>query len=258
MNGFEMHGIGHLSPSSLNAYATEPALWVMERLLGKRAPVGCAAHRGTAAEHGVSLHLFSRATLDAGLSVSECQQAALKEYDKLTALNGDAKRADERDAVPGLVATGIEALAPYGIPTPPPSGQHQHKVEVRLEGVPVPVLGFQDFVYDQHGMVVDLKTSLKLASAINAAHARQGAIYVAGTNREMRFTYCTPKKHATYKLEDVADHLAALTQIAVRLERFLRLSRDPLELAGLVVPNYDHFYWNSDLARSNGRATFGF
>lgn len=258
MNGFEMHGIGHLSPSSLNLYASAPALWVMERLLGKRAPVGCAAHRGTAAEHGVSLHLFSRATLDAGLSVSECQQAALKEYDKLSALSGDPKRADEREALPGLVEKGIEALAPYGIPSAPPSGQHQHKVEIRLEGVPVPVIGFKDFVYDQHGITVDLKTQLRLASEINPAHARQGAVYVAGTNHEMRFTYVTPKKHATYKLEDVADHLAALTQIAVRLERFLRLSRDKQELAGLVVPDYQSFYYNEPTARANARAVFGF
>ncbi len=37
-NAFERHGIDHLSPSSLNLWAAEPALWVMERLLGRKSP----------------------------------------------------------------------------------------------------------------------------------------------------------------------------------------------------------------------------
>ena len=32
-NGFRRHGIEHLSASSLNLWATEPALWAMERLM---------------------------------------------------------------------------------------------------------------------------------------------------------------------------------------------------------------------------------
>lgn len=31
-NGFEKHGIAHLSASSLNLWAAEPAVWAMERL----------------------------------------------------------------------------------------------------------------------------------------------------------------------------------------------------------------------------------
>jgi hypothetical protein len=51
MNGFALHGLDHLSATSLNLYAAAPALWVVEKLLRRRAPVGCAAHRGTAVEH---------------------------------------------------------------------------------------------------------------------------------------------------------------------------------------------------------------
>jgi hypothetical protein len=35
-SSFERHGIDPLSASSLNLWAAEPALWVMERLLGRR------------------------------------------------------------------------------------------------------------------------------------------------------------------------------------------------------------------------------
>ena len=50
--GLALHGIAHLSPSSINAYVAQPAAWLMERLLQRRAPVGSAAHRGTAVEAG--------------------------------------------------------------------------------------------------------------------------------------------------------------------------------------------------------------
>ena len=54
MNPFETHGIKHLSASSLNTWAAEPALWVLQKLAGKQTPAGFAAHRGTAAETGIS------------------------------------------------------------------------------------------------------------------------------------------------------------------------------------------------------------
>ena len=59
MSGLQQHGIEHLSPSSLNLFAAEPALWVMERLLGHRSSPGCAAHRGTAAEAGIEIGLIN-------------------------------------------------------------------------------------------------------------------------------------------------------------------------------------------------------
>ncbi len=253
MNGLAMHGIDHLSATSLNLWATQPALWAMERLLGRRAPVGCAAHRGTAAEHGVALGLF-----DPALAVEDCQAAALAEFDRLAAFATDPNRPRERDAVPGIVAAALAELRQYGVPTPPATGQRQHRVEVALPDVPVPLIGYQDFVWDGHGIVLDLKTSLRLASEIGAAHARQGAVYVTGSNREMRFCYATPKKVAVYALEDPARHLAALRQVALRLERFLRLSRDPQELAALLCPDFEHWCWATAEARALGRQTYGF
>lgn len=79
----------------------------------------------------------------------------------------------------------------------------------------------------------------------------------------MRFAYVKPvagKKDgravAVYEMsgDDIHRHLEALRQIAVRLGRFLSLSGDREELAGLMVPNYDTFYWNNATTRAvNGR-----
>jgi hypothetical protein len=257
-NPFERHGIDHLSPSSLNLWAAEPALWVMERLLGRRSPISANAARGRAAEQGIHLGL-----LDPSLAISYCVVAALREFDREMALSQDPRREAERDKIAGYVEQGILALRPYGVPT-----GYQEKVSVTLDDVPVPVIGFIDWRYDQHGMVVDLKTSERLPSSISETHGRQGAIYArAHDNYAMRFAYVKPvpgkkdgRAAAVYEMsgEDVARHLGAFTEIALRLGRFLALSGDADELAGLLVPNYDAFYWNNATTRANGAAVFGF
>ena len=65
---------------------------------------------------------------------------------------------------------------------------------------------------------------------------------------------------AVYEMtaEEVRRHLEALRQIALRLERFLALSADAHELAGLLVPNYDTFWWSNPVTRAHGTAVFGF
>lgn len=258
MNAFERHGIDHLSPTSLNLWAAEPALWVMERLLKRRAPLGANAARGRAVERGIHLGLMKP-----DLAVAECVDAAERAFDREMALNPDDRRDVERRNLAGYVAHGLAELRQYAVPT-----AAQERIEVRLDGVPVPVEGYIDWRFDQHGLIVDLKTAERLPSAIGAGHGRQGAVYAkAHGNYGMRFAYVKPaagKKDgravAVYELtgDDVQRHLEALRQIAVRLGRFLALSGDAEELAGLLVPDYDAFYWNNAVTRANGAQVFGF
>jgi hypothetical protein len=49
-----------------------------------------------------------------------------------------------------------------------------------------------------------------------------------------------------------------VVNIAGRIQRFLSLSKDRDELARLVCPNYDSFYWNNPITRGAGRDLFGF
>jgi hypothetical protein len=86
-NPFERHGIGHLSASSLNLWAAEPALWIMERLLGRRSPSAIPAARGKAVEAGVNLGLH-----DPALPVEACLAEAETAFDRETALNPDPPR----------------------------------------------------------------------------------------------------------------------------------------------------------------------
>lgn len=258
MNGFEQHGITHLSASSLNVAAQELPLFVMERLLGWRSPTNAAMARGKAAEEGIHAGL-----LDPSLSLEACVGKALSAYDTEMRFSGDDKREKERDLIAGYVENGLQELRLYGVPT-----GYQEKISITLDDVPVPVIGFIDWRFDQHGMVVDLKTTERLPSSISTAHARQGAIYSkAHGNYAMRFAYVKPKAGKSdgrscivleLDRDTVNAEIAALTNIAQRLNRFLSLSKDPRELAGLLIPNYESFYWSNPATRAQGLNVFGF
>jgi hypothetical protein len=112
----------------------------------------------------------------------------------------------------------------------------------------LPIVGYFDFEWEQHGIIVDLKTTGKMPS-IKIAHARQVALYASSDNMDARLTYCTPKKCATYRLENVREHRDALYQIARRVEQFLALSDDPEFFKSITVPDLDSFYWSGPAAR---------
>jgi len=253
-SAFERYDIDHLSASSLNTWIACPSMWVMERLIGRKVPGGCAMHRGTAVEHGVSIGLF-----DLEAKASDCAIAALARYDELAAVSGDPKRETERGNVPGMVAQGLIELRRFGQPDAPPEGYHQHRVEIELQDVAVPIIGFLDFEYP--GRIVDLKTTMRVPSTMSEAHKRQGAIYKkARGNSSVEFVYCSDKKSATLSLEDDEARMALmeLRHAAIRLERFLSLSADPYELASILTPDFSTYHWSDPAARELGRATFGF
>jgi hypothetical protein len=258
IDGFARHGIEHLSASSLNLWATEPAVWAMERLMGHRSPPSALMARGKAVEHGVHAGL-----LDPARPIDECAAQAVKAFDREMTLVPDDRRDSEREAIPGYVASGLAELRQYGVPT-----AYQDRIELRLDDVPVPVVGFIDWRFDDHGLIIDLKTSELLPSAISLAHARQGAVYArAHDNYGMRFAYVKPaagKKDGravvVYELDrmEIERQLAALRQIALRLERFLALSNGPAELCGLIVPDYERFHWTNPITRARGAEIYGF
>lgn len=245
MNAFEKHGLQHLSPSSCATFTAAPALWVMEKLLGKRQPVGTAAHRGSAAETGVALALE-------GAPLQEAQDAALTHFDRAAALSGDPRRAKHREGVPGFVEQGLLALRHLGAPE-----NVQGKVSRSVDGLAVPIIGFYDFAWP--GLIVDLKTTDAVPTNIRTSHARQVALYATcmGGNWSGQVCYASSKKHALANVEAIPEHAAALDKIALTIQRFLSLSDDPLELAGLLMPDIESFYFSDPLARQAAFDVFG-
>lgn len=240
-NPFEAHGIEHLSPSTCNLFIGSPAMFVLSKCLKRPNTVGAAAHRGTSVEDGIAHGLANPKA-----SVDECVGVAMDNFGKLTSLSGDPRVDKERSAVPEMVKTGLLELRPYGVPT-----SMQGKVSLDIDGLIVPMIGYYDFEWEQHGLLIDLKTTHALPSKISINHARQVALYNAarGDNISARVTYVTPKKSATYALENVREHVAALGKIGVAIQNFLAISEDPLGLASVVVPDVDSFYFNDPITR---------
>lgn len=221
-------------------------MYVLERVLGHRQPVGTPAHRGTAVEAGVALGLMQDAPDD------DAVVEALKVYDRLTALSADARRATHREDIDGMVRSALQELRPYGKPS-----STQGKVVWQPDGLGAPILGYYDFRWDEHGLIVDLKTTERLPSAIKIDHARQISFYCVGSNAGGVITYTTPKKIASYRLENTQEHVKALHRIAMTVERFLALSDDPKEIAALVCPDLSSFYWGAPQARQAAYEQWG-
>lgn len=246
----ERHGLKHLSVSTLNTFQNAPGLFILEKLMGKRQPVGCAAHRGNAAEAGIIKGLN-----DLEMPVQDCVEHALKEFDRLSALSGDPNREKERKAIPGFVEHGLAELRPYGKPS-----HYQQELLWEHPDLPVPMKGFVDLRWEEHGILTDLKTTMRIPSEINEAHARQVASYgfALSDNLDLRLTYVSDKKAVTYRLENARQHLDALVKIAQALEKFLSISDDPKELATYIAPSFDSFYWNDPGARRAGYEIWGY
>ena len=102
----------------------------------------------------------------------------------------------------------------------------------------MPIIGYYDFAWAQHGIVVDLKTTERMPSEIKLAHARQVALYADGNFADARLCYTTPKRIEVYRLENVAEHRQTLLRIAQTVERLLSVSDDPDYYMGLFVPDF--------------------
>jgi hypothetical protein len=249
---FKAYGIQHLSPSTCNLFIGSPAAFVLDKCLKRKGRVGAAAHRGTAVECGV-VH-----GLETGASDEECIQVAKDEFWRLTVLSADPALDKEALAVPEMVKVGLAELRGYGKPT-----ATQGKIEHRFESIAVPFIGYFDVEWSNHNILVDLKTTHALPSKISTNHARQVSLYAIARGCEAsaklaerssneidpRVTYITPKKSATYRVENVSEHVKSLERIGLAIQRFLSLSEDPMELAKYVMPDVESFYFKDTMTR---------
>lgn len=208
-------------------------MYVLEKVIGVRQTVGAPAHRGIAVEEGVTLGL-----LNPDAPMTDCVAAAQKKYDTVSALSGDARRQDYRETIPAMVERALSELRPYGVPS-----RTQGFIEWKPDGLSLPIVGYFDYEWAQHGIIVDLKTTEKLPSQNKVPHARQVSLYASSDNMDGRLTYVTPKKSATYRVENIREHRNALHQIALRVEKFLSLSDDPEFFKSIIVPDLESFYW---------------
>ena len=178
--------------------------------------------------------------------MSDAVAAALARFDKEITF-ADEKSEKERAAIGPMIELAVAELEQYGKPQFSIDGSQQ-KVSITCngDGWKIPIIGFLDLVYPDHGLVVDLKTTMRMPSTMTQSHKRQRCIYqrCLGGNQQVKFLYVTPKKSGWLEDGDVDAELATVKAHCNRLERFLSVSDDAQYLASIVPVDPTHFYWS--------------
>lgn len=237
MNGFEKHGIKHLSASSINLWTNAPDVWVAQYLFNRRSPLSAAAMRGICTEDAVV------AVLTGDSEVAEAVKAAHDKFDK-TFMVGNEKTTKERNMIEPCMALAIDQLKEYGKPEFPEEGQQKVSITAKTDDYEIPVIGYLDFVYPEHGVIVDLKTTGRMPSTMSPEHQLQRAIYQkARGNQAVKFLYVTPKKTSMLEDGDPTELLNYAKKQISRLEKFLRAGTKN-DIKEVIPVNPNSFYWN--------------
>lgn len=242
MNGFEKYNITYTSPSQLNMWEECPAAWMAKYVYGYNFSFGVAPLIGILVEDVVVNVLTERMTFEQALELAHTA------FDKKLGLNTSEKDLARKADIEQMAQIAIEELLPYGKPDFPDHGK-QHKIELTCNGDnwKLPIIGYMDLVYPDEGLVVDLKTTLRIPTVMSDSHARQGAIYKkASGNKAMRFLYVSPKKSTWHDIENENETLAEIKTILNRQEKALRLDHETLR--DVIPLNTSSYYWTGDEA----------
>ena len=235
-NGFQKHGIKHLSASSINLWTNAPDVWVAQYLFGKRGPMSAAAMRGICTEDAVVAVLQ-------GKNADGALDAALEKFDQTFPI-GDEKTTKERAMIQPCMELAVQELEQYGEPEFPEEGQEKISITAKTDDYEIPVIGYLDLVFPKHGVVIDLKTTGRCPSVMSAEHQLQRAIYQkAKGNQIVKFLYVTPKKTNLLEDGDPSEILRKTKTQITRMERFLR-SGTRHDIASVIPVNPNTFYWN--------------
>lgn len=235
--GFARFGIDHLSASSINLWSNAPDIWVAKYLLGKGTPFGPAPLRGQCVEDAVVSILM-------GGSEPDALAKAYGRFDR-TWMIGTEESTKERDLIAPMVQTAIDELTEFGRPEFAEGGtQEKVTINANFGDWSIPIWGFLDLVFPQHGIVVDLKTTTRVPSSMTPEHRLQRAIYHrAKNNHAVKFLYVSAKKAAWLEDGDPAECLAQAKAQIARMDAFLTACPDA-ETARRIVPvNASSFYW---------------
>jgi hypothetical protein len=256
-NGFITHGIKRISVSNVNKFREAPDAWACQYLGGHRFPTGWAAVQGQAVESGVELGLFG------GGGIDDCVKESIDQLKSASmVLNNRPEELEKRiPIVTRMTETALENLMPLGAPEKPAEGRRQHSVgiDVRFREGPggtVPLLGYLDFYYPQHNLVVDLKTTSKSPSKWSLGHGIQAAVYqkaiesMTGKKPAVKFAYALTRKKDPYVEltltdEDAADFLKQFKQTVIQMEALLSMTDDSQKIISVLPHNPDTFYWNN-------------
>ena len=230
-NPFAVHGINYLSPSSINTYINDNALWVARYLFGVKSSSGASAVRGIATEAALA-DKYEKKTFDFNYLdmhfMSLCAESGVD--------LGDIKTAKEKKLLEGFGKVIDENFNYDNLEA------YQEKVSVQIDDLPVPIIGYIDFRFADK--IVDLKTTTRMPTRPTEAQKRQMALYsMAYPKSSVDLFFASPKEHKKFTLKNLSAYKKQLTKVAFGIQKFLSVSNDKHEIASLTYPNLDSWLW---------------
>lgn len=228
---FERHGIDHLSPSSLRLWREAPAVWIGKYMLKAPDEVGPGAWRGSAVEAGVDQLVFGQ---EAGSAIDAMQQA----WDERAQGQVDDDCLKEQVALRDFL---IQARIAFdGLPIPL---QRQAKIELKIPGISVPLVGFADYLWPDKG--TDLKTTWRMPSTPDPSHVEQVACYSMFHGVPFSLTYVTPKRWTRYEITPTvaSDAYDRVIENAHAIRSMLAHVSDAYDALSMFSPDYSSFYF---------------
>jgi hypothetical protein len=238
MDPFERHGIQRLSPSSLALYRHSAGLWVLRYLYGVKDEANAYAWRGRAVERAIDGIIID------GIADEEAIERAKHAFETEAQGEISPEIDKERRALPGMVRQAAVVFRQLGEPE-----ARQQRVEVWLDGIEVPLVGYCDYSYSR--FCVDLKTTHALPSQPRPDDAVQVAFYGDALSLRPGLVYATPRKYGVYPHYNIDIDAArrVLRQSARAIRAMLAATENREHAAALFVPDVDNFRW-TDITRN--------
>lgn len=251
-------GVYHFSPSQLNRPL---ANWMFEYVyLSKEKRREIVV--GENAAFGTAVHTVIQAVTCHGQDIDEAVEEAMTGYDFHPANFSQDKRDKFRELIPAAATVGIDLLSPLFA-----GAQEERKIELTLDGVLVPVMGYVDLFKD--GSLAEIKTKAPRQGAVKKdgtrgwtkaslpkepawEHVLQAAVYWKATGATPNIAYVSSEDGVIYNpdncdkmSEDVLNFaIDEIRRKAITRQNLLAVSTDPKVLAGLMEPDFNHpFYW---------------
>lgn len=252
-------GVYHFSPSQLNRPL---ANWMFDYVYlskDKRREIIV----GENAAFGTAVHQVIQAAVCHGQDIDGAVEEALTGYDFHPANSSQDKRDKFRELIPDASSVGIDLLSPLFS-----GAQEERKIELMLDGVLVPVMGFVDLFKD--GSLAEIKTKAPRQGMVKKdgtrswtkaslpkepawEHILQAAVYWKATGATPNIAYVSSVEGVIYNSdncekmsEDVLNFaIEEIRRKAITRQNLLAVSTDPKILAGLMEPDFNHpFYWS--------------
>ena len=243
-NPFDTFGIDHLSNSSISLFISNTPKWVLNYLHKIKSHTNPAMLRGTVVDHEIGrqekeplpiAESIQRAVLEFDTTAKQLKKEKAFEID-------DAKELKEKQNLSKYLELAIPHYKNLG------KANHQQKIELQLEEIPVPIIGFCDFTFSELGIVRDLKTTAKKPSEIPDSVNRQLSIYSTALDGyvplvDYVLVNQSRQEVITMEINDVDKWMSQVKGAVIAMQNLLSLG-DLNEITSMMYPDLSDWMWS--------------